>query len=76
MRVQVFSAACAVLAVSLAFPCTRSPADGVSGRLLNSLSGAPIPGAVVIIEELRRETTSAADGTLFVRRACPPAAIT
>ena len=25
--------------------------------------GAPIPGAVVVIEELRRETTSAGDGT-------------
>lgn len=35
----------------------------LSGRLLNSLSGDPIAGATVQIDELRRQTTSAADGT-------------
>jgi iron complex outermembrane receptor protein len=35
----------------------------VSGRLLNSLSGDPIPNAVVQIDELRRTVTSGADGT-------------
>src|SRR5687767_3782092 len=35
----------------------------VSGRLVNSLSGDPIPGATVLLEELRRETMSGADGT-------------
>jgi len=70
MRVYVFSAACAVL-LCLGVPVYAQPAAGVSGRLLNSLSGAPIPGAVVIIEELRRETTSAADGT-FAFAAVPP----
>jgi iron complex outermembrane receptor protein len=43
----------------------------VSGLLLNSLSGAPIPGAVVVIEELRREVTSAADGTFTVSGVAP-----
>jgi iron complex outermembrane receptor protein len=35
----------------------------VSGHLLNSLSGDAIPGATVVIEELRRQTTSGADGS-------------
>ena len=34
----------------------------LAGRLLNSLTGEPIAGATVTIDELRRETTSAADG--------------
>ena len=34
----------------------------LSGRLLNELSGEPIGGAVVVIEELRRETTSDPQG--------------
>jgi iron complex outermembrane receptor protein len=35
----------------------------VSGRLINSLSGEPIPGATITIEELKREVTSGPDGT-------------
>jgi len=35
----------------------------LSGRLLNSLSGDPIAGAVVVIEELRRQASSGADGS-------------
>ena len=35
----------------------------LSGRLLNSLSGDAIAGATVVLEELRRETVSAGDGT-------------
>jgi iron complex outermembrane receptor protein len=34
-----------------------------SGRLTNSLSGAPIAGATVTLDELRRQTTSRDDGT-------------
>jgi hypothetical protein len=34
----------------------------VSGRLLNSLTGEPIAGATVVIDELRRQVISAADG--------------
>jgi iron complex outermembrane receptor protein len=43
----------------------------VSGRLLNSLSGDPIAGATVQIDELRRTATSAIDGT-FVFTDVPP----
>jgi iron complex outermembrane receptor protein len=35
----------------------------LSGRLLNSLSGEPVPGATVLLEELRRQTMAGADGT-------------
>ena len=35
----------------------------VTGRLLNSLSGEPVAGATVQIDELRWQTTSATDGT-------------
>ena len=56
--------ACAVLATALSFSTGAAAQAGgaVSGRLVNSLSGDPIPGAVVVIEELRRETTSDASG--------------
>jgi len=63
MRVYVFGAAVCALLLCLGVPVYAQPAHGVSGRLFNSLSGVPIPGALVVIEELRRETTSAADGT-------------
>ena len=42
----------------------------VSGLLLNSLTGAPVAGTVVI-DELRQETKSAADGT-FAFDSVPP----
>jgi iron complex outermembrane receptor protein len=42
-----------------------------SGRLLNSLSGDPIAGATVVIEELKRDVTSGADGT-YVFENLPP----
>ena len=50
-----------------------SAQDGVtvSGRLVNSLSGDPIPNAVVQIDELRRTVTSSADGT-FTFAGVPP----
>ena len=44
MRFQVFSAVCAAL-LCIGVPGYAQPAAGVSGQLLNSLSGAPIPGA-------------------------------
>jgi iron complex outermembrane receptor protein len=35
----------------------------LSGRLLNSLTNEPVGGATVVLDELRRETATAADGT-------------
>src|SRR5262245_53522877 len=43
----------------------------VSGRLLNSLSGDPIAEAVVLLDELRRETKSDASGA-FAFAGVPP----
>ncbi len=45
MRVYVFGAAVCAVLLCLGVPVYAQPPDGVSGRLLNSLSGAPIPGA-------------------------------
>ena len=42
---------------------SMASAQSVSGRLVNSLSGDPIAGAVVEVEGQRRQTTSAADGS-------------
>jgi iron complex outermembrane recepter protein len=57
--------ACAVLAVVLSSSTSAAAQGGsaLSGRLFNSLSNDPIPGATVLIEELRRTVMSGADGT-------------
>jgi iron complex outermembrane receptor protein len=54
-----------VLFAVLALDASLGAQTGVtfSGRLLNSLSGDPIGGATVQIDELRRQAVSAADGT-------------
>jgi iron complex outermembrane receptor protein len=57
--------ACAVLAAALFAASVAAAAQTdttLSGRLLNSLSGDPIAGATVVLEELRREATSGSDG--------------
>src|SRR5690606_33545254 len=56
--------ACVVLAAAVSSSTTAAAQSGaaLSGRLLNALSGEPIPAATVLIEELRRTATSAADG--------------
>lgn len=62
------SIACAVLVAALSYATGAAAQAGatLSGRLVNSLSGDPIPGAVVVIEELRRQVTSGADGTFTI----------
>jgi len=45
----------------------------VSGRLVNSLTGEPVPNATVVLEELRRETVSGTDGS-FTFENVPPGA--
>ena len=65
MHVRTLFAACALLAVVSTHDVNAAAqaAAPLSGRLVNSLSGDPIPGATVLLEELRRETMSGADGT-------------
>ncbi len=66
MSTKCFLRALIAVVVSMPLaPGTADAQDGVSlsGRLVNSLSGDPVPGATVLLDELRRQTTSAADGT-------------
>ena len=46
-------------------------ASAFRGRLLNALSGEPIPGATVLIDELRREATSTPDGMFSFENVAP-----
>jgi iron complex outermembrane receptor protein len=73
MYIRALYRAAGVLAMVLV---TSSQADAqtvvaLSGRLLDSLNGDPLASATVQIDELRRQTTSAADGT-FVFDNVPP----
>jgi iron complex outermembrane receptor protein len=55
-----------VLVLSLLATPWPAAAQGgvvVTGRLLNSLTGQPVAGATVQIDELRRQATSSSDGT-------------
>jgi iron complex outermembrane recepter protein len=72
MAVRTLVRACAVLVVLMttaqAFAQHGVP---LKGRLLNSLNATPLSGATVQIDELRRQTTSEADGT-FTFKNVPP----
>jgi iron complex outermembrane receptor protein len=73
MVVRTILRASAVFVVALVMASQAAAQDGVplSGRLLTSLNGAPLTGATIQIDELRRQTTSAADGT-FTFENVPP----
>jgi iron complex outermembrane receptor protein len=73
MHVRSFLPVYVVSAVALALSVPVAAQSGVpfAGRLLNSLSGDPIAGAAVIIEELRRETVSGADGRFTFENVAP-----
>jgi iron complex outermembrane receptor protein len=65
MPVRRFLPACVVLAIVVALSPQLGAQAGtrLSGRLLNSLSGDPVAGATVTLEELKRDATSGSDGT-------------
>lgn len=73
MKLRTVLSAGMVIVAALALQVQVAAQGGVavSGRLLNSLSGDPIAGATVQIDELRVQTTSAADGT-FTFANVPP----
>ena len=73
MHVRTLCCACALLAVTFTLTVDAAAQAGapLSGRLVNSLSGDPIPAATILLEELRREATSSADGT-FTFENVPP----
>src|SRR5262245_34594546 len=64
MRVRTSLGVCAALVAAFALSPTLAAQEGatLSGRLLNSLSGDPIPGATVQIDELQRQVMSGQDG--------------
>jgi iron complex outermembrane receptor protein len=53
----------AAVGVAVACAASMASAQSVSGRLVNSLSGDPIAGAVIEVEGQRTRATSAADGS-------------
>src|SRR5215510_1512191 len=62
-----------VAAVASASPVLAQTDVPLSGRLINSLTGAPVVNATLVIEELTRETKSGADGQ-FMFGPIPPGA--
>ncbi len=62
MRVRHFSCVCAFLILFSAIDAAAQTGVSLSGQLLNSLSGDPIPDATVQIDELRRTAMSDATG--------------
>jgi len=69
----VVGLACAFVVMLCGLPARAAAPDDatVTGRLLNALSGDPIAGATVQIDELRRQTVSAADGTFTFDAVAP-----
>lgn len=69
---RLWISACVVICLVFC-PGTLAAQAGatLSGSLLNSLSGDPIPDAVVLVEELRLEVTSGRDGTFSVPNVPP-----
>ncbi|HET9271700.1 MAG TPA: TonB-dependent receptor plug domain-containing protein, partial [Vicinamibacterales bacterium] len=65
MRIQCARAVFVAVLLFVGVHLQAQSGAPVSGHLLNSLSGDAIPGATVVIEELRRQTTSGADGTFL-----------
>jgi iron complex outermembrane receptor protein len=65
MSVRSSIRAALVCAAALVCSIHLSAQAGVSfsGRLLNSLTNEPVSSSTVVLDELRRETTSGADGT-------------
>jgi iron complex outermembrane recepter protein len=60
-----------ILLVAAASSAAAQDTAVLQGRLLNSLSGEPIAGATVVVEELRRETVSADDGAFRFEKVPP-----
>ncbi len=69
---HVMFAALAVLAAAITAETAAAQGGAAfKGRLVNSVSGMPVAGATVRIEELRRETVTADDGTFTFDNVAP-----
>ena len=62
-RVFISLVYCLAWAASSSAQATAPGGASLSGRLLHALSRDPIAGVTVVLEELRREATSGADGS-------------
>jgi iron complex outermembrane receptor protein len=62
-----------MLIVSAIAPVFAQQSSVLEGRLVNSLSNDPIAGVMVVVDELRRETTSGPDGTFRFENIAPGA---
>ena len=64
---------CMWLAAAVAACSWRRPRERrrLTGRLVNSLSGDPVAGAVVVVEGQNKQATSAADGSFTVEGLAP-----
>jgi hypothetical protein len=72
MRAQAMFAGLAVLLGVLApEPAAAQGVASFRGRLINSVSGMTVAGATVRIDELRRETVTAEDGTFTFENVVP-----
>src|SRR5688572_9845237 len=73
MRRQVLLRAWGLAIAVLVFAAQAAAQGGVafSGRLTNSLSGVPIVGASVTLDELRRQTTSNDQGVFTFDNVAP-----
>jgi iron complex outermembrane receptor protein len=63
--------ACAVMFLLFSISAAAQSGAVVSGRVLNSLTGEPIAGATVVLEEAKREAVSTADGAFSFDNVVP-----
>src|SRR5687768_3935194 len=68
---RILACALFVFAVFSNVRLSAQVAVTLEGRLIDSVSGAPIPAAAVQLDELKRTTTSAADGTFMFAGIAP-----
>ena len=73
MNARTLVAVCVTLTVAVVLDVHLAAQAGVtlSGRLLDSLTGAPVPGATVQIDELKRQTTTNQDGAFTFDAVAP-----
>jgi iron complex outermembrane receptor protein len=71
VRTSARAALVCVAALVCAIQLSAQAGVPLSGTLTNSLTNEPVAGATVMLEELRRETTSTADGS-FTFENVPP----
>jgi iron complex outermembrane receptor protein len=62
---------CFMLVFAAAVSTSAQQMGVLEGRLVNALSGDPIAGATVVVDELKAETTAGSDGTFRFENVAP-----